>query len=94
MIIQSPPEISEIISPSRLISIRSSFCSVNSSLILQSEDITIGLLVNVCGAIGTSKKELEFGLIIGPPQLSEYAVDPVGVETMYPSPSFELTYCH
>ena len=85
MIIQSPPEISEIISPSRLISIRSSFSSVNSSLILQSEDITIGLLVNVCGAMGTSKKELEFGFIIGPPQLREYPVDPVGVDIIKPS---------
>ena len=49
---------------------------------IEPEGITIGLLVNVCGAIGTSKKVSEFGFIIGPPQLSEYAVEPVGVETI------------
>ena len=82
MIIQSRPDISEIISPSRLISIESSFCSVNSSFISHVDDITICLLVSVWGAIGTNKKVSEFGLIIGPPQLREYAVEPVGVDTI------------
>jgi hypothetical protein len=44
-----------------------------------------GLTLRLCGAIGVITKLLEDGANIGPPQLSEYAVDPVGVATINPS---------
>ena len=39
------------------------------------------------GAIGVSERIPFPGEIIGPPQLSEYAVEPVGVEIIKPSPN-------
>jgi hypothetical protein len=48
-------------------------------------EITIGLTFKLCGAIGVKIKLSESGTIIGPPQLREYAVDPVVVLTIKPS---------
>jgi hypothetical protein len=47
--------------------------------------ITIGLALRLCGATGVMIRLPEFGKIIGPPQLKEYPVDPVGVATINPS---------
>ena len=45
-----------------------------------------GLTFRLWGATGVMTKLSEFGNIIGPPQLKEYAVEPVGVEIITPSP--------
>ena len=50
----------------------------------------IGLTFKLCGAIGVMTKLFEEGAIIGPPQLREYAVDPVGVATINPSAQYEF----
>ena len=42
-------------------------------------------MFKLCGATGVITKLFEPGKIIGPPQLREYAVDPVGVEIIKPS---------
>ena len=47
--------------------------------------ITSGLAFKLCGAIGVKIKLSASGMITGPPQLSEYPVEPVGVETIRPS---------
>ena len=39
------------------------------------------------GAIGVSRMACVMGATIGPPAESEYAVEPVGVDTMSPSPT-------
>ena len=39
------------------------------------------------GAIGVSRMAWVIGATIGPPAESEYAVEPVGVDTMSPSPT-------
>ena len=39
------------------------------------------------GAMGVRRMACVIGATIGPPAESEYAVDPVGVETMSPSPT-------
>ena len=43
---------------------------------------TSGRTFKLCGAIGVMTKFSLFGVMIGPPQLKEYAVEPVGVETV------------
>tara|TARA_B100000212_G_scaffold5705_1_gene4259 strand:+ start:656 stop:817 length:162 start_codon:yes stop_codon:yes gene_type:complete len=48
-------------------------------------EITSGLAFKLCGAIGVKTRFLLSGIIIGPPQLSEYPVEPVGVEIIKPS---------
>ena len=48
--------------------------------------ITIGRIVRLCGANGVSRNEWHEGAKIGPPALNEYAVEPVGVEMITPSP--------
>ena len=52
-----------------------------------SEDagMTSGRDVNVCAAVGVIMSESTFGVTIGPPADSEYAVEPVGVEITNPS---------
>jgi hypothetical protein len=47
--------------------------------------ITIGLTVRLWAAIGVITNDLLPGKISGPPQLSEYPEDPVGVATISPS---------
>ena len=47
--------------------------------------MTKGLTARLCGAMGVRTRFLEEGEIIGPPQLSEYPVDPVEVEMINPS---------
>ncbi|MPN37868.1 hypothetical protein SDC9_185389 [bioreactor metagenome] len=46
---------------------------------------TNGRSVNECGEIGVIHITAESGKSIGPPQASEYAVDPVGVDIISPS---------
>jgi hypothetical protein len=46
---------------------------------------TMGRLVSVCGAIGTSTQPGIDGCRMGPPADSEYAVAPVGEATIRPS---------
>jgi len=46
---------------------------------------TIGRTLRLCGAIGVMTKFPELGKIIGPPQLKEYPVEPVGVASIIPS---------
>ena len=48
-------------------------------------EITIGLAFKLWGEIGVRISELLFGETIGPPQLNEYPVEPVGVDTIKPS---------
>ena len=50
-----------------------------------SSEITSGLAFKLWGAMGVKTKFLLSGIIIGPPQLRELPVDPVGVETISPS---------
>ena len=50
-----------------------------------SSGITKGLTDMLWGAIGVSTMFLEVGEMIGPPQLKEYPVEPVGVEIIRPS---------
>src|SRR5512140_2511870 len=45
-----------------------------------------GLAVSVCGQIGLIVMEQFAGVTIGPPFANAYAVEPVGVEMMIPSP--------
>ena len=47
--------------------------------------MTRGLTPRLCGATGVRTKFLELGEMIGPPQLKEYPVEPVGVEIIRPS---------
>ena len=47
--------------------------------------ITTGLTLKLCAAIGVIKKLSALGVIIGPPTLMEYAVEPVGVANIMPS---------
>jgi len=47
---------------------------------------TTGLCVSECGQIGVSAKTLVKGKRTGPPAERLYAVEPVGVETITPSP--------
>jgi hypothetical protein len=56
-----------------------------SKVISQSSQITIGLTFKLCGATGVIAMVLEWGTMIGPPTLNEYAVEPVGVAIMSPS---------
>ena len=44
-----------------------------------------GLAFKLCGAIGFIIRFSASGIIIGPPQLKEYPVEPVGVEIISPS---------
>jgi hypothetical protein len=48
-------------------------------------DKTIGRTLRLCGEIGVTTMFPDPGKTIGPPQLSEYAVEPVGVATISPS---------
>jgi hypothetical protein len=48
---------------------------------------TSGLKDKLRGQIGVRTRALSEGWTIGPPADNEYAVDPVGVETMSPSDS-------
>ena len=59
--------------------------SVLESEILEFAGITSGLAVKVCAQIGTITNASISGLITGPPALKQYAVEPVGVETIIPS---------
>ena len=54
-------------------------------MILEFADTTNGLDVRECGDIGVTTKLSTSGLIIGPPEDKEYAVDPVGVAIIKPS---------
>ena len=51
-----------------------------------SPDKIIGLVFRLCGAIGVITNNFCSGVTIGPPAESEYAVEPVGVEIITPSP--------
>ena len=55
------------------------------SLIMVSSGITNGRAFKLCGAIGVITNPFTSGVKIGPPQLSEYPVEPVGVEMIKPS---------
>ena len=52
-----------------------------------------GRCVSVCGQIGVRINDGTAGLMIGPPAESEYAVEPVGVLTIRPSPRRFVTNC-
>ena len=56
-----------------------------STLISLLSGITIGRLDSECDAIGTNTMPFKVGCNNGPPADNEYAVDPVGVETIKPS---------
>src|SRR5512139_1018876 len=53
---------------------------------------TIGLFVSVWGQIGVSTMQPVVGYSIGPPAERQYAVDPVGVDTIRPSALNVVTY--
>ena len=46
----------------------------------------------VCGQIGVRLRACMSGAITGPPAESEYAVEPVGVDTINPSDRYPQTY--
>src|SRR4029434_5577905 len=50
------------------------------------DGMTIGLFVSVWGASVVMPRASRFGWTIGPPAARLYAVDPVGVAMMSPSP--------
>src|SRR5690606_16567972 len=54
-------------------------------LMTLSSGTTMGRTFKLCGLTGVMTKFLEAGEINGPPQLNEYPVDPVGVDTISPS---------
>ncbi len=66
---------------SRISSALLSICNFMSVL----SGMTKGLTARLWGAIGVSTIFLEVGEMIGPPQLKEYPVEPIGVETIRPS---------
>src|SRR5690606_22282387 len=72
---------------SRNVSLRLSISTVKISL----SEITRGLTFKLCGDMGVITKFPEPGKIIGPPQLSEYAVEHVGVANMIPSAQYALS---
>ena len=49
-------------------------------------DIIKGRKVRLCGATGVIQRQLFSGVIIGPLHDREYAVEPVGVAVITPSP--------
>src|SRR5690606_32410743 len=51
----------------------------------KSLEITTGRTLRLCGDTGVITKLPLPGIMMGPPQLNEYAVDPVGVATIIPS---------
>ena len=53
--------------------------------ITESSEMTMGRIFRLWGATGVIIKLPEFGKTMGPPQLREYPVEPVGVATMIPS---------
>ena len=57
----------------------------------RSDGIRRGRLVSVCGQIGVRQTALTVGNTMGPPAASEYAVEPVGVETIRPSALYSQT---
>src|SRR5690606_2467829 len=63
--------------------------SISNSSSLSAE-ITIGRTFKLCGATGVMTKLPLPGMIIGPPQLREYAVEPVGVAMIIPSAQYEF----
>ena len=69
---------------SREATIRESDVPTRSSMVLLSET-TNGRMLKLCVLMGVITRLLESGMIKGPPQLIEYAVEPVGVEIMIPS---------
>lgn len=54
---------------------------------------TNGLKLRLLGQMGVRTIALSEGWTIGPPALREYAVDPVGVETISPSPTDSVRCC-
>src|SRR5690606_10580895 len=58
---------------------------------ISSSEITRGLTFRLCGEIGVITKFPDPGEIIGPPQLSEYAVEPVGVAIINPSAQYSFS---
>ena len=48
-------------------------------------EMTMGLTFRLCGATGVITKFPELGKRMGPPQLKEYPVEPVGVAMIIPS---------
>ena len=55
------------------------------NVILVLSGITKGLAFKLWGAIGVITRFFDYGIMIGPPQLREYPVDPVGVDIISPS---------
>lgn len=55
------------------------------SVIIEDEGKTSGRKDRLRGQIGVRTRALRDGWTMGPPADSEYAVDPVGVETIRPS---------
>ena len=61
------------------------------SVTIEEEGKTRGLKDKLRGQIGLKTSALKDGWTIGPPADREYAVDPVGVETMRPSDLYQLS---
>ena len=62
------------------------------NFILVSSGITRGRAFKLWGAIGVNTKLFAWGIRMGPPQLKEYPVEPVGVEIIKPSAQYEVKY--
>lgn len=60
-------------------------------MIIEDEGKTSGRNDRLRGQIGVRTRALRDGWTIGPPADNEYAVDPVGVETMRPSDLLRLS---
>ena len=63
---------------------------VTRSTISVSSEITRGLALRLWGAIGVITKLFTSGVKIGPPQLYEYPVVPVGVAIINPTAQYEF----
>src|SRR5207253_1622318 len=73
----------DTMAPSALLTSLTSTCA--------SWGMTIGRLVRVWGLMGERISACTAGLRMGPPAAMEYAVEPVGVEMMSPSPRNPVT---
>src|SRR5262245_210325 len=60
-------------------------------VISERSDTTMGRAPRLCGLTGEMIKLSDSGKTKGPPQLNEYPVDPVGVDTITPSAQYELS---
>ena len=83
----SPLESGKLVCPSKLtVACSPAYLKIGSKVKCPSAGKISGRWPKECGQMGVSKKTSTSGATIGPPAAKEYAVEPVGVETIMPSP--------